>query len=247
MDRGLFIASSSASNLIERQGIVAQNLANVSTAGFKKVFDRMVSIPVVDQRSTLSGGRAYAVTLTPGIDTRAGALLATGNGMDVALGSDMYLSVSDSAGTEAYTRRGALSVGPDGIVRLPTGQTVRSQEGGELAIPVGYVGAVAEDGTLWAQDPANPANKQELGKIKVVMSKEVSLRLDGLYSVGASETPVDGTRILASGYIEQSNVSSADALAQMIETSRLYELNTKVISAFAALDQKGSELLANWQ
>lgn len=247
MDRGIFVASSTAGNLMDRQAIVAQNLANMSTVGFKKIFDRMVTVPASSaDASRLPDARAYAVELTPGVDIRQGGLLATGNALDVALTDQHYLAVAVPGG-EAYTRRGGFLVDAEGVLRLPTGQAVLSQEGNEIAIPAGFIGGVANDGAVWAQDPNNAANKQEVGRLKVVEGRGVTLRLDGFYSLVQQTSAVDGARVLSSGHLEQSNVSPADALAEMIETSRLYEMNTRLMSAFNTLDQKGSEILANWQ
>lgn len=248
MDRGIFVASSTAGNLMDRQATVAQNLANVSTVGFKKMFDRMVTVPAsTDDAARLKEARSYAVELTPGVDVRQGAMIATGNGLDVSLVANQYLVVSMPGGAEAYTRRGNLMVDAEGILRLPTGQAVLGQDGAEIAIPAGFAGAIADDGTAWAQDPTNAANKQEVGRLKIVEGKGVSLRLDGFYSLEQQTAAAEGAKVLSSGHLEQSNVSPADALAEMIETSRLYEMNTKLMAAFNTLDQKGSEILANWQ
>jgi flagellar basal-body rod protein FlgF len=248
MDRGIFVASSTAGSLMDRQATVAQNLANVSTVGFKKIFDRMVTVPAKQEdEARLKDARSYAVELTPGVDARAGAMIATGNALDVSLLVNQYLTVAALGGGEAYTRRGNLLVDAEGVLRLPTGQALLGQDGSEIAIPAGFTGAIADDGTAWAQDPANAANKQEIGRLKIVEGREVSLRLDGFYSLGQQTVAADGVKVLSSGHLEQSNVSAADALAEMIETSRLYEMNTRLMGAFNTVDQKGSEILANWQ
>ena len=246
MDRGIFLAASAASNLMDRQAIVAHNLANVSTAGFKKVFDRMTSVPI-EGAARLPGTRSFGVVLTPGIDTRGGALASTGNPMDVALRQDVYLGVEAPGGAEAFTRRGSLMLDDGGVVRLASGQAALGADGGQIAIPAGFVAAVAEDGTVWAHDPANPANRQDMGRLRLVRSSEVVLRPDGFYDAAGAQAVEEGVKALVSGHVEQSNVSAADALASMIEASRLYDLNAKLIGSFASMDQKDSEIVGNWQ
>lgn len=248
MDRGIFVASSAAANLMDRQATVAQNLANASTAGFKKIFDRLVTVPASQSDgSRLRDARAYAVALTPGVDVRQGAVAATGSALDVALSEGRYLAVATPGGGQAYTRRGSLATDAEGVLRLASGQSVVGQDGGEIAIPAGFIGGIADDGTAWAQDPNNAANKQEVGRLRIVEGGGVQLRLDGLYSLGRQAPAAEGAKVLTSGSLEQSNVSPADALAEMIETSRLYEMNTRLMGAFNTMDQKGSEILANWQ
>jgi flagellar basal body rod protein FlgG len=73
------------------------------------------------------------------------------------------------------------------------------------------------------------------------------MKADGSYALGNPQQLEEGVRGVSSGYVEQSNVSAVDALAAMIETSRLYEMNTRLVSTFNSIDQKGSELLSGWQ
>ena len=244
MDRGLFIASSSASNLMDKLSIINQNLSNVSTVGFKRILDQQLSVPVHGDGGVLDGGRTYAVTSTPSIDKKAGATLTTGDMLNFSLNNDLYVATSVSG---AYTRRGDVMTDAEGVLRLPSGQALVSTDGGEIAIPVGYVGAISNDGTVWAQDPGNAANKQEIAKLGIYSSGQVSLRPDGFLALKEPTPAEDGQRVLVSGTLEQSNVSSADMMVSMIETSRLYDLQTKMMSTFNTMDQKGSEIISNWQ
>jgi flagellar basal-body rod protein FlgF len=246
MDRGIFVAASAASNLMDRLAITSHNMANVDTAGFKKVFDRLASFPA-EGAARLPDARAYAVALTPGLDARPGAMTSTGDPLNVALSQDQYLTVGLPDGSRAYTRRGDAGVDSQGALRLPTGQALLGQGGEEIAIPAGFSAAVANDGTVWASDPTNPTNRQELGRLAVVSGRAPQLRDDGFYNLAEPIPAAEGSRVVSSGYIERSNVSPADAMAQMIETSRLYEMNTRLLNAFNSMDQKGSELLSGWQ
>lgn len=246
MDRGIFVAASAASNLMDRLAVTSHNMANVDTAGFKKVFDRLASFPA-EGAARLTNARAYAVALTPGVDSRPGPMTATGDPLSMALAPNQYLSVALPDGSRAYTRRGDAQVDSQGVLRLPTGQALVGTGGEEIAIPVGFNAAVADDGTVWASDPTNAANKQELGRLAVVSGDSPQLRSDGFYDLAQAAPAADGARVISSGYIERSNVAPADAMAQMIETSRLYEMNTKLISAFNTVDEKGAELLSGWQ
>ena len=246
MDRGIFVAASAASNLMDRLSVVSHNMANVDTAGFKKVFDRLASMPV-EAPARLPQARAYAVELTPGVDARPGAMASTGDPLNVALSQGQYLTVGLPDGSRAYTRRGDAAVDSQGVLRLPGGQALLGQTGEEIAIPAGFAGSIAQDGTVWAIDPSNPTNRQELGRLAAVAGEAPQLRPDGFFDLASPQPSAEGGQWMASGYVERSNVSPADAMAQMIETSRLYELNTKLVSAFNTMDQKGADLLSGWQ
>lgn len=246
MDRGLFVAASSTSALMERQGLISQNMANVSTPGFKRLFDRQVAWPAPEQAQFAS--RVYAPLLTAGVDTTPGVLVKTDNPLDLAFPEDHYLGINLPGGGEAFTRRGDLTLDDQGVLRLSTGEEVQGEGGAPIAIPAGFIPNVASDGTVAAVDPANPKNRAEVGRLRWVSSAKdgVTMLDNGRLGIKAPQDPTERAKIV-SGAVEQSNVSAAEMLVKMIETSRLHDLNGRLISAFSSTDQKGTELLSGWQ
>lgn len=246
MDRGLFIAASSASAMMDRQATIANNLANSATPGFKKLMDQNVSW--TPQQEALHASRAYAPLVTPGVDTRPGAIARTENPLHVALPENVYLALDTPAG-ERFTRRGDIQLDEQGQLRLATGDAVAG-EGGPLVIPAGYSAGIASDGMVFAFDPANAANRAEIGRLRLVSAPKeaVSMGADARLTLAAEALAPAGENIrLHVGALEQSNASPSEMMAKMMESSRLYEMNVKMISAFNSAEQKGSTIVGNWR
>jgi flagellar basal-body rod protein FlgF len=126
MDKLVYTAATGLKSLMAAQAVTANNMANVSTTGYRA--DR-----VVFDRVDLKGGGAFE-TRSPtaeevqSSDTSPGAIQQTGRPLDVALnGTDTWLAVQTPDGDEAYTRRGDLQVAPSGVLQTGDGHPGRSQ------------------------------------------------------------------------------------------------------------------------
>jgi flagellar basal-body rod protein FlgF len=158
--------------------------------------------------------------------------MQTGNPLDVALAPDRWLAVQAADGSEAYTRAGNLQVGSDGLLRNAAGQLVMG-EGGPLSVPQSSQIAIGGDGTVTVvplgQGPESPA---VIGRLKVVSAQPQQLDrgIDGLMRVreGQSLEPAAGT-VLSSGVLESSNVNLAESMVTMIQLSRNFELQVKLM------------------
>src|ERR687898_2593156 len=107
MDRMIYLSMSGAKAAMQRQDVLANNLANVSTVGFRAELAAFRAVPVQgDGAST----RVYALESTVGYDGASGVVQSTGRPLDVAMKGSSWLSVQALDGTEAYTRAGALDV-----------------------------------------------------------------------------------------------------------------------------------------
>lgn len=241
MDRGLFIAAHTASALMDKQALIANNLANVSTPGFKKQY-QLQSTYVADAASKLST-RGYAVVNTPGVDLKPGALMTTGNPMHIAMEKNQFLSIQTPEGV-AYTKRGDLQINGLGILVLSSGEQVLSVDGQPIEVPAGFGVKLGVDGVVSATDPANPLNVVVLGNLGIFdhSNAGVSQRADGF--LGLTEPVVAVAPKITVGALESSNVSAAQMMTEMIETARQYDLGTKLMGTFEQLERRGSELLA---
>lgn len=240
MDRGIFLAAHSASALMDKQAIIANNLANVSTPGFKKQF-QMQSTFVADAQSKLST-RGYGVVTTPGVDLSSGELMNTSNPLDIAMVKGEFLSIQSSDGI-AYTKRGAMQINDAGQLVLSTGENVLNVDGEPIEFPVGFKPIIGSDGSLSAQDPSNPLNVVAIGNLGLFFHENsgVSLRDDGFFSL-QNPQPAEAPKVSV-GFLEASNVSAAQVMVEMVETARLYDVGLKLVSTFEQIDRRGSELL----
>src|SRR5436190_11093244 len=101
MDRMIYLSMSGAKATMQRQDTLANNLANVSTVGFRAELQAFRSVPV---QGSGASTRAYALETTPGYDATPGTMATTGRNLDVALKGNAWLAVQGLDGTEAYTR-----------------------------------------------------------------------------------------------------------------------------------------------
>ena len=244
MDRLVYIASATAARLETAQAVAANNLANASTAGFKA--DLLAS------RAALLHGagwdsRVYAPVTGAGLDASAGAIQQTGRDLDVAVDGQGAIAVQAADGSEAYTRAGNLRVGASGMLETAGGQPVLG-DGGPLLLPPYQSVSIGRDGTVSVvPDGQGPEAQVVIGRIKLVSLPTEGLHKGGdgtLRSADGAVLPPDAAIGLTPRAIETSNVSAVGAMVQMIETSRQYELQVRLMQAAERTDQASSRLLS---
>src|SRR6478735_5481456 len=141
MDRMIYIAGAGAKQALDQQASVANNMANVSTPGFRAQLNNFRAVPVVGAEMPT---RSFVVASTPGADMRGGPIMETGRALDVALRGDGWLTVQTPDGNEAYTRAGNLQVGADGQL-LTMGNLPVMGDAGPLVVPPGASVAISKD------------------------------------------------------------------------------------------------------
>lgn len=230
-----------------RMRVIANNLANVNTTGFKRdraAFETLAYQTIVAPGAPSSAETKYAVGLSLGtgvqmtgtarIDTQ-GSLTTTGNALDLAIEGAGYFQVRTPDGKTAYTRAGDLSLSQDGTLVTSAGLPIQPQiqvPDGAQSISIGADGTVSatvdgtatELGKLETARFANAAGLQALGDN--LLSETAA---SGVAQVGAPGS--EGRGSLRSGALEASNVNVVEELVDMIETQRAYEVNSKMISA----------------
>ena len=113
MDRLVYTAMSGAKSMLDRQAMVANNLANVSTPGFRADVGVYRAIPVDGQGMPT---RTSVLASTPGTDFSTGPLMETGRALDIAITGSGWIAVEGADGNEAYTRAGGFEIGPEGAL-----------------------------------------------------------------------------------------------------------------------------------
>lgn len=229
--------------------VIANNLANVNTTGFKR--DRANFETLAYQQQITPGAKSdaqndYAVGVSLGtgvkvsgtarIDTQ-GSLQITGNALDLAIEGAGYFQVELPDGRNAYTRSGNFSLTPEGTMVTSEGLPVVPQ----IQIPSDATGVtIGSDGTVSA-NLAGQTEATELGQLELAsFANSAGLQNIGnnlVVETGASGNPIvgaggiEGRGNLRQGSLEQSNVNIVEELVTMIETQRAYEVNSKMISA----------------
>lgn len=243
MDRFLYVAMSGARETLKAQAANNHNLANASTTGFR------ADLAAFQARAVEGAGydsRVYATASSPGWDATSGALHDTGRDLDIAVRGEGWIAVEDAQGREAYTRAGDLHISADGLVTNGTGHVVRG-DSGPLIVPPHASLLIGGDGSIsivpLGQGPETTAL---VGRIKLVNPPAGALvrGSDGLFRLqDGTDAPADAAVQIASGALEASNVNAADAMVNMIELSRRFDLQVKAIRAAEENGASSAQLL----
>lgn len=240
--------------------VIANNIANVNTNGYKK--SRADFQDLMYQTLRLQGVKGEGGNQIPtGIQIGHGAMLAavqkiflqgdyqqTGNELDLAIEGNGFLQVILPSGDKAYTRAGALKRDSDGKVVTSDGYSIEPS----ITIPANTVNlSIETDGTVSAQIQGQSAS-QQIGNLELATFSNLA----GLKAIGKNlfvETDASGTPIVGrpgesglgtvlQGYIEMSNVNVMQEMVNLIIGQRAYEVNTKAIQAADEMLQMASSI-----
>lgn len=238
MDRVIYLSMAGAKATMQRQDVLAHNLANASTNGFRAEMQAFRAVPV---RGDGASTRVYALESTVGHDLRSGPVQTTGRGLDVAPVGGAWLTVQGLDGTEAYTRAGSLQVSADGTLVTPSGLPVLG-DGGPITLPADAAVEVTSDGTVSAQ--VGDQRPQPVGRLKLVTPEAPLTRgVDGLFRAADGELPADPAARVQGGALEGSNVSPVETMVAMIAAARQFEHQMKMLQGAEQREQAASKLL----
>jgi flagellar basal-body rod protein FlgF len=250
MDRLVFTSNATIKEQATARQVLVNDLANVSTVGFKSSYD--VALQSVKVEGTGFDTRFQAKTVARDLIRLDGSpVMATGRPMDVAVTERGLLTVQAPNGDLAFTRRGDLRVNIQGQLENGSGHLVLG-EGGPIAIPPGLMVHINPDGSIFARDPAQagPAADVLIDQLRLRDATGLSLsrREDGLFKV--TDQP-DGTDIplganlpqVVPGALEGSNVSAIEAMTRLIDHSRSFETQIRIIKEMKGLDESGASMM----
>ncbi|MEM6846606.1 MAG: flagellar basal-body rod protein FlgF [Pseudomonadota bacterium] len=219
MPSDFYAALSGALAMESRLNTVANNVANMSTPGFKA--------EVVNFEAVLSS-HAKQTTLfaqegVPHISMQPGAVQRTGNALDVAIQGDGFLQVQTGDGPK-LSRDGRMTIGPDGILRSVTGYPVLDGGGAEIAFdPAAGQVTIGTDGTIVQDDQV----QGQIGLFTVPAGANITPAMTGDALLESDQAPQPvaerGAASLRQGYIEDSNVDPIRAITELITVQRHYE------------------------
>jgi flagellar basal-body rod protein FlgF len=243
VDRLIYTSLSALRGAMSRQTAIANNLANAQTPGFRADLAGV-------QALWLQGGglesRALASEEVLDADMTPGAVTATGRDLDVALKGDALLVVQARDGEEAYTRRGDLQLSDSGLLTTGDGLPVMGAQGPLILPPADQI-SIDEQGRVWiVPEGGDPKQQQEIDRLRLVTpaGSDIAKGLDGLFRArGGGTLPDDPDARLVTRSLEGSNVSATDALVEMIEASRSWDTQLKLLGEARELDTSSAELM----
>jgi flagellar basal-body rod protein FlgF len=255
MSDGIYSALSGAIAQERNLTVVANNVANTNTTGFKadkSIFAEVMKQVKDQEKLQTAPSLRYAVVNELSIDHQSGGLKATGRPLDAGLQGDGYFTIRTADG-ERYTRAGDFVQDADGVLRTKAGHEVLQTDSDDLSKPgvrivipaTAREVRIGQDGNMYAtlQDAGTLPSELPLGKLKVV-------RFDGyepmqregltLFSTKAGVQPqaVAPTTTVEQGYLESANVNAVSGMNELITVNRSFDALQKVIETFRDLDDR---------
>ncbi len=261
MIRSLWIAKTGLESQQTKLDVISNNLANVSTSGFKRT--RAVFEDLMYQTIRQPGAQVGAANQLPsglqlgtGVRTVAterihsqGDLQNTGNSLDIAIQGKGLLQIELPDGTFAYTRDGSLQVDQDGQLVTAGGYPIQPP----INIPDNALTiTIGRDGTVSVTQAGAPGTNVEIGQIQLAtfinptglqsMGENLYLETDSSGPANFVQPGLDGAGTILQEYVETSNVNVAEELVNMIVTQRAYEMNSKAIETSDAMLNRLTQL-----
>ncbi len=244
MDRLIYTAMTGANAASHRQAVLANNLANASSNGFRAELSTFRAVPLNgDGAST----RVFALEATAGHSSLPGAVQRTGRPMDAMAMGNAWFAVQGLDGTESYTRNGSFEVTPEGQLVNSSGLPVLSDGGAPIDVPPNANVILGSDGLVSAQVGNQPATT--LGRLKLVTptaDDPLKRGADGLFRATSEDPlPQDATARIQTGAVEGSNVNPVETMVSMIQAARQFETQMRLMQTAEANDKSASQLLGN--
>lgn len=233
-------------------GVIANNIANINTTGFKSdgaLFEEFIGktarsdkMPERDRKVSFMRDRATWIDMSQGVMER------TGNPTDVAIDGRGFLAVQTANG-ERYTRSGSLQIDARGQLVTTNGDPVLGDSGPIVFQPTDHNIAISPDGTISVQEGAGANTEAQRGKLRLVaVDNERAMQKDGANLFSAPDgivtvTPNTTARIVQ-GSIEKSNVNSVLEMTRMIDVTRSYTNVATMLQQQSDLHKSAIEKLA---
>lgn len=250
MDRLVFTSNATIKEHATARQVLVNDLANVSTVGFKSSYDVALQSVKVEGAGFDSRFQAQAVTRDL-IRMQPGSIMATGRPLDIALADRGVMTVQAPNGDMAFTRRGDLRVNIQGQLENGAGHLVMG-DGGPITVPPGLMVSINPDGSIYARDPAQvgPAAEVRIDQLRLRDASQVRLarRQDGLFKVDGqpdgSDIPAGATlpKVIPQA-LEGSNVNAIESMTRLMDQSRSFETQIRIIKEMKGLDESGSSMM----
>jgi flagellar basal-body rod protein FlgF/flagellar basal-body rod protein FlgG len=252
MENTLLIGLSRQMMLERQMDVVANNVANVNTNGYKadrSLFEEYL-MPVAHEDNFVGGDRRLSFVQDRATfhDFAGGPTEQTKNPLDVAIDGKAFLVVQTPAG-ERYTRDGGLQINAQGQLVTASGSPVLGTNGPITFQQTDHDIAISDDGTVTVIEGTNNAADSIRGKLRLVSFAQAQKLLkegSNLYAAGEGNIArPDTTARVRQGFIERSNVSAVSEMSRMVEVSRAYTQRATLLQQQSDLQRSAIEKLAD--
>lgn len=232
MGNGIYVSMNGAAARLAQLDSVADNLANAQTPGFKAVRPSFEAfLAKADSRDS---ARVYPAAVSTNVDLSPGAMVQTGNPLDVLPSGKSFLGVKTSTGI-ALTRNGHLTVDREGLITA-CGRPVVDREGNAITAPAGARVRVESGGGVFAND----IKVGQLGLFEV--TGPVDRIGPSLLAPHEQKDIVPSSDTLRIGEIETGNASPLEAAVQLVAAQRHFETSMQALNTYRRMDERASEV-----
>ncbi|KGP63694.1 hypothetical protein EP47_04850 [Legionella norrlandica] len=243
LEHSLYVNANGGKQIVTNMQVIANNLANISTTAFRADYKNVVntdSIKNEDRKRVIQNNLIYT-------DPKPGAINYTGRNLDIAIdGINGYLAVQTQSGQLGYTRAGSLDITSQGLLVTSKGDIVLGTTG-VITVPPSSKVTIDKNGVVYAQLPGEPATTlSEVGKINLVEAEPANMKKgnDGLFYPNGNFLPTPAVNIkLIPESLEGSNVDPIRCLTELIESSRQFDIHTKLMREASENATKSNQLL----
>jgi flagellar basal-body rod protein FlgF/flagellar basal-body rod protein FlgG len=239
---------SALSGAIAREQAIANvtnNLANISTSGYKKSQVSFASLLRGEQQTKEAKGINYSRVRENFTDFSSGPLRQTEDPLNFAIQGEAFFKVQGPEGI-LYTKRGDFMINAAGLLTTSSGLPVVDGGNGQISIPDTDTSAIAvsDDGTISVLGPQGArAEVAKMAIVDIADKKQLKRQNDTTFSLepGGAETPSETARVIQ-GSLELANVDMASELTQMIDSFRTFETYHKVLKSYSTIGEAQDEL-----
>lgn len=239
---------SALTGAISREQAIANlsnNLANISTSGYKKSNSSFESVLKEETQTSSARGINYGRIQKNFTDFSPGAIRTTEDPLDLAIHGDGFFKVEGPKGI-LYTKRGDFAINAEGHLTTSNGLPVLDDGNSPITIPDTDISkiAVGDDGVIYTMGPGGTRSEvAQLAIVDIEDKLKLTREADTTFSLeeGAFENPSMDSRIIQGG-LELSNVNMAEGMAQMIDNYRTFETYHKVLKSYQTISEQQEEL-----
>ena len=244
MERLVQIASNAMRLHAENQRLVTAGLANQNTIAFKRDYANSSSAYF---NGAEGQDRVYPTRSENSVDLDVGKIIPTENPLDVAIEGNGFIAGKKENGEDVLSRRGDFRVGADRVLRNGENLIIQG-DAGPITIPSYETIEVSRDGSILVRPPgAEPTTAPlAVGRIKLVNTpaNNVEKGVDGLLRTRDKSVPqTDATITVNPKGLESSNINPIETMVEMLNSSRSFELNVKLLATAKELDSETAKLM----
>ena len=229
---------------MDNQRMIAAGLANQNTVGFKRDYGSVFSA-YFDQEG--GADRVFPSRGPAGVDQESGKIVATDNPLDASIDGEGYFVGTSPSGQTVITRRGDFRVGADRVLRNGENVTMDG-DSGPIQIPAAESIEITKDGSVAIRPPGAETNAEPtvIGRLRLIKATPDNIVRgdDALMRLRDNSVPQpDATVALNTKGLESSNINAIDAMVEMLNASRTFEIHVKLLATAKELDDSTAKLM----